>query len=242
MCKTKLIKDCKVGDTLYYVPNISFYNIQYGNNYIRTRSIEKIEYGCSWNGGDVYKIKEWGGLHNDDYHYEFKHISSNHDDLILDTDYASDSDGGKYFTTYEAARNELIHNLQLDVRKALEHLETAEMKYGEAKENFFIKRTKTIEINNRPYRKVEIYDINYFEHVNPGKLDKAQVCKKYNVYKRYISTNGLGRENYRSKDEYFVQGFDSLEEANAFIKENDKSYYRGESDWDFEGYRYYIKD
>lgn len=240
MRKTKLIKDCKVGDALFYVFNISFYSINYGSLNIYKRYIEEIIRGSEWDGGDTFKVKSYAGYQNE-YHYEFKHLDSSHDSLIVDSDVAYD-DKGKYYTSYEAAKEHILRELQSNVRQALEHLETAEMKLGLTKDNLFIKRTKETTIDYKRYKKVEIYDIPYFDHMNPNKVDKVLADKKYNVYKRYIATNGLGRVNYQSDTEYFVQAFDTLEEANEFMKENDKSYFRGENDWDFEGYRYYIKE
>ena len=102
----KLIKDCKVGDTLYYVI------LQDGStkDLIIPVSIEKIEMGDAFGiKPNVYKCKSIYGSDSDTY--EFNHTNSEqHDSLIVDTDYAygKDDDGFKtnyerFYTTYDGA-------------------------------------------------------------------------------------------------------------------------------------------
>ena len=241
MSKTaKLIKDCQKGDTLYHVYDPNFYS---DNLDIFPVKIEEIIYGTEFDGGDTYKcIHYTTGYYN--HEYTFKHLNSDrHDSLILDTDYARDSkNNARFYTTYQNAVDFLINSIQFKIRKNLQMLEKVEKDFGPASYNAIIKKTKEYydKEHDRTYKKIEIYDIDSWDKRTPSWLDENLKNEKVKVYKQLIETDSYGSVIW-SGTEIFVKEFDSIEEANAWMKENDKSYYHGESDIWFEGERYFIK-
>ena len=235
---TKLIKDCKVGDTLYYVYDPDFH-IELN---IFPVKIEEIKYGNEFEGGDTYKCVHHT-IHNE-YYYEFKNENSDfHDSLIVDMDYAyDDKNHGRFYTSYQGAVDYLIHNLQFNILKEIGRLERIEEKFGISDYNLFIKKTKKIRENYIDYKKIEIYDnISNYEEENIDILNEKLKNTKVKVYKQLIETDAYGNVRW-SGTELFIKEFDSIEEANIWIKENDKSYYHGNSEWGWEGDRYFIKE
>jgi hypothetical protein len=235
----KYIKDCKVGDVLYCVLYPSFYDDYIGDIFQVT--IKDIKYGSEFDGGDTYKCSRYDAAGIEREYIFQNQTSDRHDSLILDTDYAYYGNEGMFYTTYQAAVDFLINKLQRYVLKSLRNLEDAESKFGLAKYNCFQKRTNKVKQDYKSYKKYEIYDINSYSDKSPNWVDKQLKGKKVKVYKKLIETNCYGSVKWSGSD-IFVQEFDSIEEANRFMKENDKSYYHGKSDRWFEGDRYFIKD
>jgi hypothetical protein len=235
----KLIKDCKVGDTLYYVI------LKDGSteDLIIPVSIEKIE-GSDWFGvkPNVYKCKSIYGSDT----YEFNHENSDtHDSLIVDTDYAygKDDDGFKnnykrFYTSYDAAVEWLMTEIKYDIIKKINRLERLEKNNG-VKTNIFQKKTKECKVDYHPYKKIEIYDCSSWE--KPEDIDKALENKKIKVYKKLIETDYYGDIKY-SGTEIFVKEFDYVEDALEYIFEHDKSRWHGDLDSWYEGETYFIKE
>ena len=230
----KLIKDCEVGNTLYYA------TLKEGS--IKDRiipvSIVDIKRGDAWQS-DLYICKTGG---NSNITYEFEHQDSvRHDSLIVDSDYAcAKSEGGyghenykRFYTTYEAAITWIKYDIMQNLRR-LEHLE----KKNGVIDNIFQKKTYECKKDYHPYKKIVIYDCASYE--KPYDIDRVLNGKKIKVYKQLIETDCYGSEKYQG-DEHFVKEFDCKEDALDFIFKNDKSMFHGESDMWFEGYRYFIK-
>lgn len=234
----KLIKDCKVGDLLYYVSDPDFHENR--DDEIFQVKITEIKRGGEFEGGDTFKCERSETV------YTFKHQNSDfHDSLIVDTDYACyTKDGyceGRFYTTYQAAVDFLINGLQYKLLHDLERLDDAELKFGLAKYNAFQKITNEITVDYEKYKKTEIYDLTSFSDKTPTWVNRQLKNKKVKVYKRLVETDAYGSVRWSGTD-IFVKEFDSIEEANRFMKENDKSYYHGESDFWYEGDRYFIKE
>ena len=237
----KLIKDCKVGDTLYYVI------LKDGSteDLIIPVSIEKIEMGDAFGiKPNVYKCKSIYGCDSDTY--EFNHTNSEqHDSLIVDTDYAygKDADGFKnnyerFYTSYDAAVEWLMTEIKYDIIKKINRLERLEKNNG-VKTNIFQKKTKECRVDYHPYKKIEIYDCSSWE--KPEDTDKALENKKIKVYKKLIETDYYGDIKY-SGTEIFVKEFDYVEDALEYIFEHDKSRWHGDLDSWYEGETYFIKE
>lgn len=235
----KLIKDCKVGDTLYYVI------LKDGSveDLIIPVSIEEIKMGDSFGiKPNVYKCKSIYGSDT----YEFNHENSEqHDSLILDTDYAyaKDDSGFKnnyerFYTTYDGAVEWLMVEIKYDIIKKLNRLERLEKNNG-VKTDIFQKKTKECKIDYHPYKKIEIYDCNSWE--KPKDTDKALENKKIKVYKKLIETDYYGCIKY-SGIEIFVKEFDYIEDALEYIFKHDKSRRHGSLDSWYEGETYFIKE
>ena len=237
----KLIKDCKVGDTLYYVI------LKDGSteDLIIPVSIKEIKrsdaFGISPN---IYVCKSIYGSDSDIY--EFNHTNSEqHDSLIVDTDYAygKDADGFKtnyerFYTSYDGAVEWLMTEIKYDIIKKIERLEKLERNNG-IKTNIFQKKTKQCKIDYHPYKKIEIYDCSSWEE--PKTVDKALENKKIKVYKKLIETDYYGDIKY-SGTEIFVKEFDYIEDALEYIFKHDKSRWHGDFDSWYEGDTYFIKE
>ena len=233
--KPKLMKDCKVGDTLYYVQDPMHHP---GNDtfHIYPRSIEKIEHGYIH---DTFTCKNIGGNST----YTFTHEDSvNHDSLIVDMDYAHDKeDNGRYFTTYEGAVDFVNNQLQYRLLHIIKQLEWVEKHLGFTNDNAIVKKTREVKSNYTNYKKIEIYDIPRGSEKSPKWLDKKLKDKKVKVYKKHIETDHNGSV-CSTKYEKFVKDFDTIEDAQRWMHKHDKSYYHGKSDMWFEGDRYFIKE
>lgn len=234
----KLIKDCEVGNTLYYAV-LKDGSIE---DRITPVSIVDIQRGSAWES-DLYICKP---SEESKVTYEFEHQDSvRHDSLIVDTDYAyaksEDGHGHEYykrfFTTYEAAAEWLMIEIKADIIKNLRRLESLESKNGVI-DNIFQKKTYECKKNWYPYKKIVIYDCGSYER--PYNIDRVLNGKKIKVYKQLIETDYYGSATY-SGDEHFVKEFDCKEDALDFIFKNDKSRYHGKTDGWYEGYRYFIK-
>ena len=225
----KLIKDCKVGDTLYYASNTD------GRDFIAPVVIEEIKRG-SWLEPDTYICKSVGCC---DFTYEFKHENSDHDSLILDTDYAySQDDKDRFFTTYDAAVSWLMIELKYGILQKLSRLEKLEKQNGVKKDIFQKKTIEGVE-NYQRHKKIVIYDIcsdESIKHVN-----RVLEGKKVKVYKKLIETNHRGDTKYSGND-IFVKDFDCMEDALEYIHENDNSRSHGEMKRWYEGETYFIKE
>lgn len=238
--KPKLIKDCKVGDTLYYVQDPMHHP---GNDtfHIYPRSIEKIDHGYIHDTFTCKSISLYG-----ESTYTFTHTDSDsHDSLILDTDYAYDKeDNGRYFTTYEGAVTFVNIQLQYRLHLVLKQLEWAEKHLGFADHHIFIKKTNKIRDGYTDYKKIELYDILNSDGKTTQWLDKKLKDKKVKVYKKHVETDHNGSERSYSFKPYeeFVKDFDTIEDAQRWMHKHDKSYYHGKSDMWFEGDRYFIKE
>ena len=235
----KLIKDCKVGDTLYYVI------LKDGSveDLIIPVSIEEIKIGDAFGiSPNVYVCKSIYGTDR----YEFNHTNSEqHDSLIVDSDhaYAKDDDGFKdnykrFYTSYDAAVEWLMVEIKYDIIKKLNRLERLEKNNG-VKTNIFQKKTKECKVDYHPYKKIEIYDCRSWEE--PKDIDKALENKKIKVYKKLIETDYYGDIKY-SGTEIFVKEFDYLEDAIEYIFKHDKSRWHGDLDSLYEGETYFIKE
>lgn len=228
----KLIKDCKVGDTLYY----AILKDGSTEDLIIPVSIEEIK------KSDTFGIKPYVYVCKSIYGhgtYEFNHENSDvHDSLIVDTDYAYAKDGSGYkrfFTSYDAAVEWLMIELKYDIKKKLDRLERLEKENG-VKTNIFQKKTKECKINY--HRKIEIYDCGPWE--TPEDTDKVLENKKIKVYKQLIETDYYGNIKY-SGTKIFVKDFDYVEDALEYIFKHDKSRYHGKlASW-YEGDTYFIK-
>lgn len=227
----KLIKDCKVGDTLYYV-------IKGGSDAdcIIPVSIKEIKIGGCFSP-DIYICKSISFCETI---YEFHHENSDfHDSLILDSDHAYDQDKtGRFFTTYDAAVEWLMVELKYDIIKKIERLERLENNNG-IKTNIFQKKTKECKIDYHPYKKIEIYDCGSLE--KPKDIDKALKDKKIKVYKQLIETDYYGCIKW-SGTKIFVKEFDYKEDALEYIFKHDKSRFHGKLDSWYEGETYFIKE
>ena len=237
----KLIKDCKVGDTLY----LAILKDGSAEDLIIPVSIEKIEMGDAFGiKPNVYKCKSIYGSDSDTY--EFNHTNSEqHDSLIVDSDhaYGKDDDGFKdnykrFYTSYDAAVEWLMVELKYDIIKKIERLERLEKNNG-IKTNIFQKKTKECKIDYHPYKKIEIYDCGSWEE--PKTVDEALKDKKIKVYKKLIETDYYGVIKY-SGTEIFVEEFDYLEDALEYIFKHDKSRWHGGLDSWYEGDTYFIKE
>ncbi len=231
----KLIKDCKVGDTLYLAI--------LKEDLIIPVSIEKIERSDSSGiKPDVYVCKSIYSYGT----YEFNNENSDvHDSLIVDSDhaYCKDDDGFKdnykrFYTSYDAAVEWLMVELKYDIIKKIERLERLEKNNG-IKTNIFQKKTKQCKIDYHPYKKIEIYDCGSWEE--PKTVNEALNDKKIKVYKKLIETDYYGVIKY-SGTEIFVEEFDYLEDALEYIFKHDKSRWHGDLDSWYEGDTYFIKE
>jgi len=229
----KLIKDCKVGDTLYYVI--------LKDDLIIPVSIEKIERSDSFGiKPNVYKCKSIQGNTT----YEFNHEDSDtHGSLIIDTDYAyAKDDSGfndnykRFYTSYDAAVEWLMTEIKYDIIMKLVRLENLEKNNG-VTTDIFQKKTKQCEIDYHPYKKIIIYD----SWEKPKTIDEALENKKIKVYKQLIETDHRGNIKYSGSKRY-VKSFDYVEDALEYIFKHDKSRYEGKLDYWYEGYTYFIKE
>lgn len=231
----KLIKNCKKGDSLY----VAIYEPT--KNYIFRVSITDIVRGDSYGiKPDVYKCEDSSG-----HKYEFEHENSDvHDSLIVDSDCAhlDHCDNKRVYTTYEAAVRFIEVMLESDIRDRLSRLEVLEEKNGPMINPLFIKKTKRHIEDYQKYKKIEIYDVSAYEDVTPDEIDAKLESRKIDVYKKYIETDHNGSIKGYVGKEFFVQSFDTVEEALEFIHKNDKSWYHGQRDMWFEGDTYFIKE
>ena len=230
----KLIKDCKVGDTLYF----AILKDDSIEDLIIPVSIEEIKRGDAFGiKPDVYVCKSIYGHGT----YEFNHENSDvHDSLIVDTDYAYGKDDygyKRFFTSYDAAVEWLMMEIKYDIIKKLERLEKLEKNNG-VKNDIFQKKTKECKVDYQPYKKIEIYDDSW---ENPKTIDKVLENKKIKVYKQLIETDYYGNIKY-SGTEIFVKDFDYEEDALEYIFKHDKSRYNGKLDSWYEGDTYFIKE
>lgn len=229
----KLIKDCKVGDTLYY----AIYEDGSTKDFIIPVSIQEIKKGGCFLQ-DIYVCK---AISFCETIYEFNHETSDiHDSLIVDSDYAYDKDkNGRFFTTYDAAVEWLMIEIKYDIIKKLKRLENLEKNNG-VKTDIF--QTKTVECKKdyTKYKKVTIYDCNSLE--NPNDIDKILDGKKIKVYKKLIETDFHGNQRGYVGKEIFVKEFDCKEDAINYIFEHDKSRWHGGLYSWYEGETYFIKE
>lgn len=232
MEKTKLIKDCSVGDTLYY----AIYEDGSTKDFIIPVSIQEIKRGGCFSP-DVYVCKSISFCETI---YEFHHENSDvHDSLIVDSDHAYDQDKiGRFFTTYDRAVEWLMTELKYDIIKKIERLEKLEEKNG-VKTNIFQKKTVKCKKDYHPYKKITIYDCGSYE--NPKDVDKILKDKKIKVYKELIETDFYGNQKGYVGKEIFVKEFDCEEDALNYIFEHDKSRWHGGLDSWYEGDTYFIK-
>lgn len=234
----KLIKDCEVGNTLYYAV-LKDGSIE---DSITPVSIIEIKRGDAWHA-DLYICKT---SEDSKITYEFENEDSvRHDSLIVDSDHAYEkSEDGygsenykRFYTTYEAAAEWLMTEIKADIMHYLRRLELLESKNGVI-DNIFQKKTYECKKDYHPYKKIVIYDCSSYER--PYDIDRVLNGKKIKVYKQLIETDYYGSAKYHG-DEHFVKEFDCKEDALDFIFKNDKSRYHGKTDGWFEGYRYFIK-
>jgi len=234
----KLIKDCKVGDTLY----LAILKDGSVEDLIIPVSIEEIKMGDAFGiSPNVYVCKS---IHGSD-RYEFNHTNSEqHDSLIVDSDHAyGKSEFGhdnyiRFYTSYDAAVAWLMVEIKYDIIKKLNRLERLERNNG-VKTDIFQKKTKECKVDYHPYKKIEIYDCSSWE--KPEDTDKALENKKVKVYKKLIETDYYGNIKY-SGTEIFIKDFDYTEDALEYIFKHDKSRWHGDLDSWYEGETYFIKE
>jgi hypothetical protein len=242
--KRKLVKDCKPGDLLYMVK----YDRDlpdYIHDSITRIVIREIVPGTEFSGGDLIRC-EYISVFNANTEYEFRHMTSDHDDLLLDTDFLycdGKYEGCRCYTSYQGALDYLVHSIQYNVMKQLERLETISETLGISENQPIDISTTYVTNGDRRYKKKEIYDTGLYPEDSICTIKKSFKPVKTEVRRTHVELDALGRtkHNVYSWDEKFRE-FDTQEEANKWIFENDESRWPCESGKSFfEGYRYYIK-
>lgn len=249
----KLFKDLKKGDPVYMVKYTS--NIpDYHTDNIKKVYVDEKKFGTEYDGGDLYRLKKYH-VYGSDEVYEIRHENSDcHDSLLLDTDYAygrsgTNTEGYRFYTTYQGALNYLIQKIQIDIRKQLKRLEDVETRYGMSDANLITVKTQSVYEQKDHWqhlKKIEIYDIADWDKINCKFIDKSLKDKQYEVWSKYVEYDALGRkinpDSIYIKD-ILVKKFDTLQEANAWVFKNDKSRSTcGEGTPFFEGKHYYVKE
>ena len=250
----KLFKDLKEGNPVFMVKYTS--NVHdYLRDDIRKLYVDKVIYGSEWEGGDLYKLRRINVFNADEY-YEIRHENSDrHDDLVLDTDYAygkngTNTEGYRFYTTYQGALNYLIQEIQVNIREQLKRLEDIETRLGVSNTNLITIKTKSVyeqKDHCRHLKKTEIYDTCWFDDkINCNFIDNNLKNKQYEVWSKYVEYDALGRKmNHDSRyiKDILVKKFDTLQEANAWVFKNDKSRTPCEEGTPFfEGDHYYVKE
>lgn len=250
----KLFKNLKKGDPVYMVKYTSNIPDYYCPDNIRKLWVDEIQYGNEFEGGDLYKLKRIHVFSADEV-YEIRHENSDrHDNLILDSDFAygnngTNTEGYRFYTTYQEALNYLIQEIQVNIRKQLERLENIETRLGVSDRNIITVKTRSVYEQKDHWqhlKKIEIYDIGDWDKINCNFIDKKLKDKQYEVWSKLVEYDALGRKmNHDSiyiKD-LLVKKFDTLQEANSWIFKNDKSRSTcGEGTPFFEGDHYYVKE
>lgn len=250
----KLFKDLKEGNPVFMVKYTS--NIpDYLRDDIRKLYVDKVIYGSDWEGGDLYKLRRINVFSADEY-YEIRHENSErHDDLTLDTDYAygkngTNTEGYRFYTTYQGALNYLIREIQVNILDQLKRLEDIETRLGVSDENLITIKTRSV-YEQKDYwqhlKKIEIYNVCWFDDkINCNFIDNNLKDKQYEVWSKYVEYDALGRKtNQDSKyiKDILVKKFDTLQEANEWVFKNDKSRTPCEEGTPFfEGDHYYVKE
>ena len=243
--KRKLIIDCKPGDPLYMVKYEPFLHSECRDCITRI-FIKEIIPGCEWDGGDLIKC-EYISVFNRNTEYEFRHLSSHHDDLIIDSDFLyckGKYEGYRCYTSYQGALDWLVREIHSNISKQLSRLEDISANLGTSERPLINISTHYLTDGNEKYKKTEIYDVMYFNKDKLSRIKSSFEPKKIEVYRYHVELDALGREkrNVYSWEEHF-KDFDTLEEANQWIYENDESRWPCEAGNSFyEGYRYYIKN
>lgn len=252
---TKLFKDLNEGNPVFMVKYTSNIPDYYCPDHIRKLYVDKIIYGTEFEGGDLYKLKRTHVFSADEV-YEIRHENSDrHDSLLLDSDFAygnnvTNTEGYRFYTTYQGALNYLIQQIQINISKQLKRLEDIETRLGVSDRNLITIKTKSVYEQKDHWshlKKTEIYDTCWFnDKINCNFIDNSLKDKQYEVWSKYVEHDALGRKtNHDSiyiKDK-LVKKFDTLQEANAWIFKNDKSRTPCEEGTPFfEGDHYYVKE
>lgn len=252
---SKLFKNLKKGDPVYMVKYTSNIPDYYCPDDIRKLWVDEIKYGSEFEGGDLYKLKRVNVFGRDEV-YEIRHENSDrHDSLLLDTDFdhgnnGTNTEGYRFYTTYQEALNYLIIEIQSNISKQLKRLEDIETRLGVADRNIITIKTRSVYDQKdhwRHLKKTEIYNTCWCDDsVNCNYIDKSLKDKQYEVWSKLVEYDALGRKmNHDSiyiKD-LLVKKFDTLQEANAWVFKNDKSRSTcGEGTPFFEGEHYYVKE
>lgn len=240
----KLIINCKPGDPLYmvkYAPSLQTGSI----DYISRIFIKEIIPRNEWEGGDLFKCEENCGLYGTTK-YEFHNTSSHHDELILDEDFLycdGKYNGYRCYTSYQGALDWLVGEIQYNIYNQLSRLENISERLGTSERPLLDINTYYLSDGNEKCKKSEIYDLSWVNKDKLSKFKSSSSSQKVEVYRRYVELDAIGRNtsHIHLSEEHF-RDFDTPEEANKWIYENDESRWPCQSGKPcYEGYRYYIK-